>query len=74
MLLRCRFTTGSASFGVGSNGSIGIKPTEGAIALLQNAATFFQKRLDIFDQLFFIELLFRCAVSFVETLYPTLAS
>ena len=64
---RC-FTAGGVSFGVGGDGSIRVETADGAVAFLQDAATFFEKGLAVFDDLFLVQLLLWCAVGFFETL------
>lgn len=62
------FAVCGASFGIAGNATIRVKATDGAVAFLEDAAAFFDKRLDVLDKLFFVKLLFRCAVCFLNVL------
>lgn len=64
---RC-FTAGGVSFGVGGDGSIRVKTPNGTVAFLEDAATFFEKGLAVFDDLLLVKLLLWCAIGFFETL------
>jgi hypothetical protein len=65
----CRIACRGASLGGSSDTTIRIESTDGAIALLQEAATFFDQRLDVLDQLLFIKLVLGSAVCLLEALY-----
>lgn len=51
-----------------SDAAIGIETTERAVALVQNAATLLDERLDIVDQLLLVELVARCTVGLLDVL------
>jgi hypothetical protein len=72
VLLGSGIACGSTSLGGGSDATIGIESPNGAIALLEDAATLFDHGLDILDQLLFVELVLGGAVSLLEALYRNL--
>ena len=47
---------------------IGVETSDGTIALSENAATFFDERLDVGDKLLFVKLLAWCAVGLFDEL------
>ena len=69
VLLRCGFAGGGACFCVGGDVSVGIEAADGTVAFLQDAAAFFDHGLDVFDELFFVELVLWRSVCFVEALW-----
>ena len=69
VLLRCGFAGGGACFCVGGDVSVWVEAADGAVAFLQDAAAFFDHGLDVFNKLFFVELVLWCSVCFVEALW-----
>ena len=69
VLLRCGFAGGGACLCVGGDVSVWVKAADGAVAFLQDATAFFDHGLDVFDKLFFVELVLWCSVCFVEALW-----
>ena len=57
-----------AALGLSSDAAIGIETTERAVALVQDAATLFDERLDVVDKLLLVELVARCAVGLLDVL------
>lgn len=74
MLFLRGVTLGSTSLGRGSNIAIWVKPAKGTVAFLEDATTFFEKRLDLIDELLLVELLLGGAVGFFNGLVPGLVS
>lgn len=68
MLLLRGFAGGGAGFGVGGDVAVGVHPTDGAIAFLEDAVAFFQFRLHVLDEFVFVELLFGRALGFFDEL------
>jgi hypothetical protein len=68
MFFWARLTTGSSSFRLRRNVSIGIEAAYGAVAFAEDASAFFDEGFDLVDKFFFIELVFGCAVGFFDML------
>lgn len=68
VLLRGCFARSGASLGLSSNVPIGVKTANGAVAFAQDAATLFDKWLDVLYEFLFVELLARGAVGFLDFL------
>jgi hypothetical protein len=68
MFLRARFATRGACLGLRSNVSVGIEAADRAVAFAEDAAAFFDERLHLVDEFFFVELFFRGTVGFVDVL------
>jgi hypothetical protein len=58
----------AAALGLGGNAAVGIEAAERAVAFLEDAAGFFNERLDVIDEFFFVELVARCAVGLLDVL------
>jgi hypothetical protein len=48
--------------------SVGIEAADRAVAFAEDAAAFFDERLDLVDEFLFVELFFRGAVGFFDVL------
>jgi hypothetical protein len=57
-----------AALCLGSDTAIGVEATERAIAIVEDARSFFDKRLDVVDEFFFVELVTWRAVSLLDVL------
>jgi hypothetical protein len=68
MFFWARLTTGSSSFRLRRNVSIGIEAAYGAVAFAEDTSAFFDEGFDLVDKFFFIELVFGCAVGFFDML------
>lgn len=62
------FASLRAALGLCSNATIGVKTTERAIALAQDATTLLDQRLNVVDELIFVKLVAWCAVSLLDVL------
>ena len=68
VLLRSGLASLLAALSLSSDAAIGIETTERAVALVQDAATLFDERLDVVDKLLLVELVARCAVGLLDVL------
>lgn len=68
VLLRSGLASLLAALSLSSDATIGIETTERAVALVQDAATLFDERLDVVDKLLLVELVARCAVGLLDVL------
>lgn len=68
VLLRRSLASLLTALSLSGDAAVGVKTTERAIALVQNAATLLDERLDVVDQLLFVELVARCAVGLLDVL------
>ena len=59
---------GGACLGRRSDAAVGVESPDGAIAFLQDVAALFEKGFNLLDERFFVELLARRAVCFVDVL------
>lgn len=48
--------------------AIGVEATEGAIAVVEDAAAFFDEWLDVVDEFLFVELVAGCAIGLLDVL------
>jgi hypothetical protein len=71
-LRRCLAGSGAA-LGLSGDAAIGIETAESAVAFLEDAAALFDQRLDVVDELFFVEFVARRAVSLFNILWTVLA-
>lgn len=69
MLFRCRIASRSIRLGSSSNASIRIEAADRAVALLEDAATFFEQRFDLLDQFFLVQLVLGRSVGFLNMLH-----
>jgi hypothetical protein len=53
---------------LGGDATVRIETTEGTIAFLKDATTFFNKRFDVVDKFFFVEFIARCPISLFDIL------
>ena len=63
--------------GLRCNMTVGVESPDGAVALLETLPAFFEKRLDVLDQLLLVQFFLWCAFSFFDALQrkdPGLAS
>jgi hypothetical protein len=49
--------------------SVGIEATKGAVALLEDATTFFDEWLDVVDEFFFVKFVAGCTISLLDILF-----
>ena len=68
MLFRCCFTAGCSCLGIGRDGSVRVKTSDGSIALLQNPVALLKHGSNILDELLFVELFLGSAVCFLDAL------
>lgn len=68
VLLRSGLTSLLAALSLSSDTAIGVETTERAVALVQDATTLLDERLDVVDQLVLVELVARCAVCLLDVL------
>ena len=68
VLLRSGLASLLAALSLSSDAAIGIETTERAVALVQDAATLFDERLNVVDKLLLVELVARCAVGLLDIL------
>lgn len=68
VLLGRGFAGGGSRLRRGCDVAVWVESADGAVAFLQDAVAFFDHGLDVFDELFFVELLLWCSVRFVHTL------
>ena len=68
VLLRRCFTGGGPRLCVGGDVSVWVESPDGTVAFLQDAATFLDHGLDIFDEFFFVKLVLWCSVRFLHAL------
>jgi hypothetical protein len=57
-----------AALGLRSDAAIGVETAQRAVAVIKDARTFLDERLDVVDKLFFIKLVTRCAVGLLNVL------
>ena len=62
------FSSLLAALGLGSDAAIGVETTERAVALVEDARSLLDERLDIVDELFFVKLVTWRAVSLLDVL------
>src|ERR1700761_6251395 len=72
-LLWCRLASSRAALGLGSDMTIRIQNTERSIALLQDAATFLDERLNVVDELFLVQLVLGRGIRLVHVVLDLLA-
>ena len=68
VLLWCSLTSLLAALSLSSDATIRVETTERAIALVQDAASLFNKRLDVVDQLLLVEFVAGCAIGLLDVL------
>lgn len=68
VLLRSSLASLLTALSLSSDAAIGIETTKRAVALVQDAATLLDERLDVVDQLFLVELVAGCAVGLLDVL------
>jgi len=68
VLFRRGFAGASAALSLRGNATVGIESTKCSVALLENTTTFFDKRLDVVDELLFIKLVTWSTVSLLNVL------
>jgi primosomal protein N' len=68
VLLRSGLASLLAALSLSSDAAIGIETTERAVALVQDAATLFDERLDVVNKLLLVELVARCAIGLLDVL------
>jgi hypothetical protein len=68
VLLRRGLASLLAALGLRSNATIGVKTTERAVALAENATTLLDERLDVVDKLLLVELIARRTVCLLNVL------
>jgi hypothetical protein len=68
VLFRACFATCGSGFRLRSDVSVGIEAADRAVTFAEDATAFFDERLDLVDEFFFVELFFRGAVGFVDVL------
>jgi hypothetical protein len=56
------------TLGLCSDATIGVKTAQRTIAVVEDTRSFLDKRLDVVDKLFFVELITRCAVCLLDVL------
>ena len=56
------------ALGLCSDAAVGVKAAEGAVAFLEDAATFFNEGLDVVDKLFLVQLVAGSTVGFLDIL------
>jgi hypothetical protein len=57
-----------AALGLLRNAAIGIETAQGAVAFLQDATAFFDERLDVVDEFFFVEFVAGSAIGLFDIL------
>lgn len=68
VLLRCGLTSLLAALSLSGDAAIGVETTQGAVALVEDATTLLDERLDVVDQLVLVELVARCAIGLLDVL------
>jgi hypothetical protein len=68
IFFRARLSTRSVCLSLRRNVSVGIETADCAIAFAEDAAAFFDERLDLIDQFFFVELVSRGTIGFIDEL------
>lgn len=59
----------AAALGLGSDAAVRVESAEGAVAFLEDAAGFFDERLDVVDELFLVEFVAGSAVGLLDVLW-----
>jgi hypothetical protein len=57
-----------AALGLGGDAAVGVKTTEAAVAVVEDARSLLDEGLDVVDKLLFIELVAGCAVGLLDVL------
>lgn len=68
VFLRCGFARLLAALGLCGDAAIGVEGAQGAVAVVEDARTFFDEGLDIVDEFLFVELVAWCAVGLLDVL------
>ena len=68
MLFVGSFATGGTGLSGCLNAAIGVEATDRAVAFLEDASAFFEKGLDLVDELFFVKLFLGSAIGFFDVL------
>jgi hypothetical protein len=57
-----------AALGLRGDAAVGVEAAERAVAVVEDAGAFFDERLDVVDEFFFVELVTGRAVGFLDVL------
>jgi hypothetical protein len=57
-----------AALGLSGDTAVGVETAEGAVALVEDAGSFLDERLDVVDKFLFVELVAGCAVGLLDVL------
>ncbi|KXT15661.1 hypothetical protein AC579_6121 [Pseudocercospora musae] len=68
-----RFTSSRTTFGLSGDFAVGIQAAEGTIALLEDAAAFFDERFDVVDEFLLVEFVLGRVVRLLHVLFDLLA-